>query len=122
MHPESGLSHAVLYGQLNRLAGADAAIFPSWGGRFAYTRAECRDLVAGTARDMGGIAPSFPVPAGGMRLDRVAEILDFYGRDCILLIGGDLHAQGEDLTASCRRLEQLVRQSLSRSGGIRSMK
>jgi len=43
-----------------------------------------------------------PVPAGGMSLARVPELIRFYGRDCALLIGGDLHAQGQDLTSSCR--------------------
>ncbi|WP_295408995.1 RuBisCO large subunit C-terminal-like domain-containing protein [uncultured Thiocystis sp.] len=108
VHPDAGLSHGVLYGQLNRLAGADATIFPSWGGRFAFTQAECRDLVAGATRPMGELRTIFPVPGGGMRLDRVAELRDFYGRDCILLIGGDLHAQGTDLVENCRRFAELT--------------
>lgn len=109
LHPDSGLAHGVLYGQLNRLAGADATIFPNWGGRFSFTQAECRDLVYGATRDMGRIRPIFPVPAGGMRLDRVADLCDFYGRDSILLIGGDLHAQGADLVENCRRFAELAR-------------
>jgi ribulose-bisphosphate carboxylase large chain len=108
LHPDSGLSHGVLFGQLNRLAGADATVFPSWGGRFSFTQEECRDLVAGATRPMGQLRPIFPVPAGGMRLDRVAELSDFYGRDCILLIGGDLHDQGPDLVGNCRRFAALT--------------
>ncbi|NEX18782.1 ribulose 1,5-bisphosphate carboxylase large subunit [Thiorhodococcus mannitoliphagus] len=119
---DSGIAHAVLYGQLNRLGGADATIFPNWGGRFSYTKAECLDLVDGATRDMGGISPILPVPAGGMRLERVSEMVDFYGRDVILLIGGDLHAQGVDLVESCRRFERLARQSSAATGGMRSMK
>ena len=34
--------------------------------------------------------PALPVPAGGMRLERVEELLDFYGPDTMLLIGGNL--------------------------------
>jgi ribulose-bisphosphate carboxylase large chain len=30
------------------------------------------------------------VPAGGMTIDRVGEMLDFYGSDVMLLIGGAL--------------------------------
>jgi ribulose-bisphosphate carboxylase large chain len=106
--PDAGLSHGVLFGQLNRLAGADATIFPNWGGRFSFTQDECRDLVAGATRPLSGLKPIFPVPAGGMRLDRVVEMCDFYGRDCILLIGGDLHAQGRDLVGSCRHFANLT--------------
>ncbi|KAA6184154.1 ribulose 1,5-bisphosphate carboxylase large subunit [Thiohalocapsa marina] len=125
--PEAGLSHRVLFGLLNRLAGADAAIFPHFGGRFAYAEADCRDIVRGctqamapegTAAENGaagasGMAPIFPVPAGGMRLDRIDELVRFYGRDCMLLIGGDLHAHGDDLAGSCRRFRDLAEAAVS---------
>ena len=35
--PTSGIAPDVLYGSLLRLAGADAAIFPSSGGRFSFS-------------------------------------------------------------------------------------
>ncbi|MFD2112283.1 hypothetical protein [Thiorhodococcus fuscus] len=120
LHPDTGLSHGVLFGQLNRLAGADATIFPTWGGRFSFTRDACLDLIAGTVRPMGTARSIFPVPAGGMRLDRVSEMCAFYGPDVILLIGGDLQAHGGDLVASCRRFVELARHS-SESGAMRSM-
>ena len=41
--------------------------------------------------------PCVPVPAGGMNLERVPEILDFYGAEMMLLIGGDLLAARERL-------------------------
>ena len=48
----------------------------------------------------GGLRPALPVPAGGMRLDRVDELLSFYGPDTMLLIGGNLLlAEGEALLA-----------------------
>ena len=37
-----------------------------------------------------GLRPCVPVPAGGMTTDRVPEMLDFYGADIMLLIGGAL--------------------------------
>ena len=89
--PASGIAPRVIYGQLMRLAGADASIFPSHGGRFAFTTAECRDLVGGCKDALAGLPAIFPVPAGGMSVDRLAELHDFYGDDVIFLIGGDLH-------------------------------
>jgi len=110
LHPDAGLAHGVLYGQFNRLAGADATIFPSYGGRFAFTPQECRDLLDGATRPMGALRAICPLPAGGMSLARVPELIRFYGRDCGLLIGGDLHGQGhgQDLTANCRGFLALV--------------
>jgi len=100
--PRQGIAHGALYGQINRLAGADACIFPSFGGRFAFTEDECRGIAEATRAPMGRIESIFPVPAGGMSLDRIPELRRFYGDDVILLIGGDLHRGGPDLVESCR--------------------
>ena len=42
-----------------------------------------------------GLAPILPVPAGGMTVERVPEMLRFYGRDVMLLIGGSLLEAGD---------------------------
>jgi len=85
----------LLLGKLFRLFGADATIFPNWGGRFSLPRTECL-AIAGQARaSLGGHAPALPVPAGGMSVDRVDEMLDDYGCDTMLLIGGNLLAAGD---------------------------
>jgi len=106
-----GIAHGALYGQINRLAGADATIFPNYGGRFSFTLEQCRDLVDGTGCAMGPIKPIFPVPAGGMSLDRVPELCRFYGKDSILLIGGDLHRHGPNLVENCRKFAELAKQN-----------
>jgi len=103
-----GIAHGVLYGQLNRLAGADGVIFPSHGGRFSFTRAQCREIVDGATCAMGSFAPIFPAPAGGMSLDRVGELVEFYGDEVVLLIGGDLHRHGAGLIDGCRRFLEAV--------------
>jgi ribulose-bisphosphate carboxylase large chain len=105
----AGIAHAALYGQINRLAGADAAIFPNYGGRFSFSQAECQDIVDGCARPMGQISAIFPTPAGGMTIERVVELCEFYGNNVILLIGGDLHRHGSDLVQSCRQFAELTR-------------
>lgn len=105
-----GISHFALFGQILRLAGADACIFPNYGGRFAFSEEECRRLVEGTKEPMGHIKTSFPTPAGGMNLGRIEEMLRFYGNDMILLIGGDLHRHG-NLVDACRQFRTLVEMS-----------
>ncbi len=97
--PDSGLSHYALFGQLARLAGADGSIYPNYGGRFAFTRGDCRAIAAGTAVPMGGIEPIFPAPGGGMSLGAIPDMLETYGRDLIFLIGGALH-RGDDLVTT----------------------
>lgn len=105
-----GISHFCLFGQLNRLAGADAAIFPNAGGRFLFTDDDCRSLVRGCQVEMGPIAPIFPAPAGGMTLERVPDMRAMYGRDVMFLIGGGLRSHSPDLAANCRYFRALAEQ------------
>jgi ribulose-bisphosphate carboxylase large chain len=86
-----------LLGKLFRLFGADAAVFPHHGGRFGYTPETCRRLAGQALAPLDGLRPCVPVPAGGMTLERVGEMLDFYGPDVMLLIGGGLLAAREAL-------------------------
>ncbi len=84
----------LLLGKLFRLLGADATVFPNYGGRFGYSPAICRELAEAALTPWSGLAATAPVPAGGMTPDRVAEMLQFYGSDVMLLIGGGLLAAG----------------------------
>jgi ribulose-bisphosphate carboxylase large chain len=88
----------LLLGKLFRLLGADAVIFPNHGGRFGYSPETCRRLARAALQDWDGLRASVPVPAGGMTPERVPEMLDFYGADIMLLIGGGLLAARERLT------------------------
>ncbi len=82
----------LVIAKLFRLLGADAFVFPSYGGRFGYSETTCRDMANALRAPWKGLLPCLPVPAGGMTLERVPEILDFYGPDSMLLIGGSLLA------------------------------
>ncbi len=106
--PEHGMAHHVLYGQLPRLAGADATIFVNYGGRFSFSEEDCRGIVAGTEEAMGGLAPIFPIPAGGMTLERMPELVEFYGSEAIFLIAGGLYSHGPDLLQSSREFRRSV--------------
>jgi ribulose-bisphosphate carboxylase large chain len=104
----------LLAGKLFRLLGADAIIYPNYGGRFGYSRQTCSRLAASARTNWGTIKPSLPVPAGGMVPARVPEMLDFYGPDTIILIGGGLLTAGARLTQEVAAFVTLVAQT---SGG-----
>jgi ribulose-bisphosphate carboxylase large chain len=105
--PTSGIAHGRLYGTLMRLAGADLSIFPNYGGRFSFSKQECRDIAAALTEPLGDLKQAMPSPGGGMTLDRVDEIIDFYGNDVALLIGGDLH-RGESLVRTAEQFRAAV--------------
>lgn len=100
-HPSFGgavqIRPGTLFGKLFRLYGADAVIFANYGGRFSYPREVCRDIADNLRRNWLWMKPSFPVPAGGMNADRAAELVEFFGLDSILLVGGSLLEAGEHL-------------------------
>jgi ribulose-bisphosphate carboxylase large chain len=93
----AAIAPPLLFGKLFRMLGADAVIFPNHGGRFGYSPETCRRLASTALRDWRGLRPCVPVPAGGMTRDRVPEMLDFYGVDIMLLIGGALLEAGAQL-------------------------
>lgn len=90
----------LLLGKLFRALGADAVVFPNYGGRFGYSPDTCRALARAALEERDGLRRCVPVPAGGMSIDRVPEMLDFYGPDVMLLIGGALLAAREHLLAA----------------------
>jgi S-methyl-5-thioribulose 1-phosphate isomerase len=99
----------LLLGKLFRLFGADATIFPNHGGRFGYTLETCLDLARDARGPWHGLKACVPVPAGGMTTERVPEMLDFYGPDTILLIGGNLLAAGDALTEKTAEFVAMVK-------------
>ena len=103
-----GFSHEVLLGVLPRLAGADATIFPSFGGRFGFSLEECKALQRGATREMGGMPPIFPSPGGGMTLERVKAMNEAYGEDLMLLIGGSLMGHSPDLVYNSKHFMKIA--------------
>jgi ribulose-bisphosphate carboxylase large chain len=112
-HPAMGgaarIAPSCLLGTLFRLFGADATVFPNHGGRFGYSPAECRRLAEKALGALDGLKPTVPVPAGGMSLERVPDMLDFYGPDVMVLIGGSLLAARERLAAETARFVEAVK-------------
>jgi ribulose-bisphosphate carboxylase large chain len=94
----SRIAPPLLLGTLFRLFGADLTIYPNYGGRFSYSPETCKAIADAARRPWRGLQPCMPCPAGGMTLDRVPEILDFYGPDTMLLIGGSLLSAKDRLT------------------------
>jgi ribulose-bisphosphate carboxylase large chain len=102
------IAPAFLLGKLFRLLGADATIFPNFGGRFGYDRQTCTAIANAARNPWEDTPPTMPVPAGGVTLDRVDELLSFYGQEVLLLIGGGLLVAREKLTGQCLNFTQRV--------------
>ena len=107
-HDRHGIAPAVLLGELFRVVGSDAVIYPNVAGRFTLSRATCEAINASLRKPLGSLKPAFPVPAGGIDAARVPEWIDRYGVDTMFLIGGSLYAQ-RDLARAAGDLLDVVR-------------
>ena len=107
-----GVLPEILYGDLFRIAGCDGVIFVAAGGRFAWSQETCDRVSQRLRRPLGPVPAAFPVPAGGVNVRNVPQMLDHYGPDTMILIGGSLYQQPDlrrataDLLATATKYPQ----------------
>ena len=106
--PETGVSHALMYGMFQRLAGSDISVFPNVGGRFGFSVEECLSI-ANACRDPDGIGrPMMPSPGGGMSVERAGDMVSMYGEDVVFLLGGSLLRAGDAIGDAVRAMRDGV--------------
>ncbi len=94
---DTGFTHDIMFGVLQRLAGSDISVFPNVGGRFGFTVDECVSISV-ACRSLNGIGrPIFPSPGGGMSKDRAGDMISMYGNDVVYLLGGSLLRYGDKI-------------------------
>ena len=106
--PRHGLVPPLLLGDLFRLAGADAVIYPNAGGRFHFTLADCRAIQRRLRARLGGKRAAFAVLGGGIDAACLAEWIPRYPADTVYLVGGSLLG-ARDLRAAAAELADVVR-------------
>src|SRR5204862_3488018 len=109
--PDHGFAPEVLLGDLFRIAGSDAVIYPNVGGRFTFSETTCAAINARLRGPLGPVSPSFPVPAGGINAAHVPHWIERYGADTIFLIGGSLYAQPDPIAAAGQLVAAVKRHS-----------
>ena len=119
-HPSFGgalrFAPEALFGTLYRLYGADAVIFVGYAGRYGTPRAACRALAVEAARARcTACGPRCRCRAAASRSSDIPEIVSFYGRDAMLLVGGSLLLAQDDAELFARSQEFVRR--VARAGG-----
>lgn len=106
--PETGVSHAIMYGVFQRLAGSDISVFPNVGGRFGFSVEECLSI-ADACRAPDGIGRAMmPSPGGGMSVERAGDMVSMYGEDVVFLLGGSLLRAGDAIGDAVRAMRDAV--------------
>lgn len=103
-----GIACDVLFGLLNRLCGADVAIIPNFGGRFSLSRQQCSNVATSGKAPLAPLKETMLAPAGGMSFDKIPEMIDTYGNNFVILIGGGLFDKSSNLAQNCREFLHLV--------------
>jgi ribulose-bisphosphate carboxylase large chain len=101
----SGISHYAILGTMMRLAGCDASVYPSYGGRFSFSQDECKEIVNGCTDPFGSYRKIFPAPGGGMTLERIPELKSFYSNDAMFLIGGGMFRNGGNIAENVKKFK-----------------
>lgn len=100
----NGISHSMLYAIYPRLAGADVSIYPSFGGRYGFSKDLCVD-VANDCRDPNGLfQPILPAPGGGMRMELAPLLREMYGQDAVFLFGGGAMRYKDKIASGVKEL------------------
>lgn len=107
-NPDHGITHDILLGKLFRLAGADISIFPNFGGRFSFTRAQCLAIRERLLEPLGSVERAFPCPAGGMQFGDVGAMSIDYGADAVFLVGAALLQHAEKLSAGTQAFQRAI--------------
>jgi ribulose-bisphosphate carboxylase large chain len=108
------MAPSVIFGLLPRLAGADATLYPTYGGAYALSAEDCRGVADATGRSWKHIKPIFPTAAGRIGTELVGEMCAFYGRELLFIVGSSVQKEGMGLMKACQRfIKEVVRCSKS---------
>ncbi len=117
--PDHGIAMAVL-ARSARLAGIDQLHVGSAVGKMAGEREEVlrskRALLQNSAedgREAAGrkwfdIAPAMPIASGGLHPGHIPELLEIFGHDVIIQMGGGIHGHPGGTTAGARAARQAL--------------
>jgi ribulose-bisphosphate carboxylase large chain len=108
LSPDTGFDHGVIFGTLQRLAGADISVFPNVGGRFGFSPEECAQIANACRAPAGPGKPMLPSPGGGMSVERAADMAAVYGEDVVYLLGGSLLRLGERIGDGIAAMRQAL--------------
>jgi ribulose-bisphosphate carboxylase large chain len=103
-----GIEMSLYLGALTRLLGVDITVFANAGGRFAYTPDDCRAIAERARAPLGRLAPAWPAPGGGMRLENAEAMAKDFGPDAVWLVGGSLLMQPGGPEAGARAFRAAI--------------
>jgi len=113
--PFHGISSALLYGKLPRLAGIDLLTIPTPYGKFDLSPEKYLGIIMGLRRPLHQVRRTFPIIGGGIKQGDLPRLLQDLGPEFIVGAGGAIYGHPQGPAAGARAFRQGI--ELLISGG-----
>jgi 2,3-diketo-5-methylthiopentyl-1-phosphate enolase len=106
--PRAGFGRAVLSGRILRLLGADAVLVDNPFGHRAVAPAIPAATIDWLRDPWGGIRPTLPMVGGGVTADTIRPLVDAFGTDLMLGVGGAIQGHPDGAEAGARAIRTAI--------------
>ena len=107
-----GLSPAVAYALLPRLAGADLSVYPAFEAGYLMSKDDCVAVAGGCRQRWAHLLPVMPAVGGRMGSDRIGESRAALGEDIIFVLGSRIQQDPQGVASAIEDFQrQLARAS-----------
>jgi 2,3-diketo-5-methylthiopentyl-1-phosphate enolase len=107
-NPRAGISSPLLLGKLNRLAGADVAMFGSIYSSYPLLREKYLRTAHFQTMSLYGLKPTMPSVGGGIHPVTARRIIEDIGFDVMLAVGGAIQGHPDGPAAGGRAMRQAI--------------
>ena len=101
-----GISAALLYGKLPRLAGIDLLTIPTPYGKFDLTPESYLRIILGLRRPLHATRPVFPIIGGGIKQGDLPRLYQDLGPEFVIGAGGAIYGHPMGPAAGARAFRQ----------------
>jgi len=107
-NPRAGISSPLLLGKLNRLAGADVAMFGSVYSTYPLLREKYLRTAHFQTMPLYNLKPTMPSVGGGIHPITATRIIKDIGFDVMLAVGGAIQGHPDGAAAGGRAMRQTI--------------
>jgi 2,3-diketo-5-methylthiopentyl-1-phosphate enolase len=107
-NPRAGISSPLLLGKLNRLAGADVAMFGSVYSTYPLLREKYLRTAHFQTMPLYNLKPTMPSVGGGIHPITATRIIKDIGFDVMLAVGGAIQGHPDGAAAGGRAMRQAI--------------
>ncbi|NQD64714.1 2,3-diketo-5-methylthiopentyl-1-phosphate enolase [Bacillus haikouensis] len=105
--PQYGVDYSLWLGKFLRMTGADFSLFPSPYGSVALEKGQVLSI-SDELTNSDRFKKTFPVPSAGIHPALVPQLIEDFGRDCVINAGGGVHGHPDGAAAGGKAFLQAI--------------